>query len=184
MSPQRARVLAVLLFVPALLAAAPFPLEQTFRGAAPPGWIVDAGRESTYEWLRFVESPDLDGEDYASQAITLYRFKLKDPEKAGAALVRAKIAEQKVPRRSEVEREAAGLRWKGFEAAYASEAGISRREVYLYAKGGKKLLYLFWARGPTPGWEKKAALREATLGKISAVIAGQERRAEGEEAKR
>jgi hypothetical protein len=174
------RLLAVPLLVPLLLAAAPLVFEPAFRVAAPPGWMVDEGKESNYAWLRFVESAKLDGEDFRGQAITLYRFELNDPEEAGEALARAKISEQKISKRSQVQREAAGVRWKGFEAAYVSESGVSRREIYLYAKGGKKLLYLFWARGPAAGWETKAALCEAALAKISAVISGKGPTAGGE----
>jgi hypothetical protein len=174
-APVRSRhlgILVVLLWVPLLLAAVPLVFEPAFRVAAPPGWTVSESREGAWALLRFVESPELDGEDYKAQAITLYRRELNSPEEAGEALVHAKISEQKISNRSQIERKASGVRWKGFEAAYASESGVSRREVYLYAKGGKKLLYLFWARGPAAGWETKAALCEAALAKISAVISG------------
>jgi len=181
----RARVLAVLALLPALLAAVPPSLNQAFRHAAPPGWIVGAGREGLYEWLRFVESSDLDGEDYAAQAITLYRFELQDPMRAGAELTRAKAAEQTISRRSEVKRKIGGVRWKGLEAAYTSDSGVSRREVYLYATAGKKRLYLFWARGPESGWQKHAALREAVFKEISAVIhSGVKPSAKGEDGNR
>jgi hypothetical protein len=182
-APVRSRhpgVIAVPLLVPLLLAAASLAFEPAFIAAAPPGWNVDASRESTYALLRFVESPELDGEDYKASAITLYRFEPNDPKELGEALVRVKISEQKISRRSQIERKASGVRWKGFEAAYVSESGVSRREVYLYAKGGKKLLYLFWARGPAASWETKAELCETALAKISGVISRKGTAVEGE----
>jgi hypothetical protein len=123
--------------------------------------------------MRFSESAELDGEDYAGSAITIYRIDVdREPAEAGAALTGEKLDKQGVRARQPVDREVKGIRWRGFEADYASESGAARRESYLYAVRGGKTLYLFWARGPSDRFPAASPLVERSLQKVSEAISG------------
>jgi len=163
-----------------LFGGSPPPLEPHFRAASPRGWVVEGKQEGRIEWMRFSQSTEMDGEDYAGSAITLYRVEVdRRPEEAGEALTGEKLDKQGVRTRSPVDRSVKGIRWRGFEADYASESGAPRRESYLYVARGKKTLYLFWARGPSDRFRAASPLVETSLQKVSEAISGDEPEPEG-----
>ena len=164
--------LGLLVLSAALIAADPSSLGDQFGEAAPEGWIVEGKQEGGYEWLRFSESRELDGEDYRDSSITLYRMRVRiDPMKAGAKLAKLKIKNQEITRRDDAEYEVEGVQWKGFEADYRSESDTARREEYVFTGRGENTLYVFWARGPVESWEAGASARRQSLEKVAARLA-------------
>ncbi len=175
MHSRSARAAAVLAVLPLLLSAAPPPLDPDFRPAAPAGWLVQAGDESGYSWLRLSVSEDLEGDDYRDAAITIYRLLPRvKPAEAGEALVRLKAEEQKVGDREAVDRTIEEVHWRGMAAAYGSDGDVKRRELYIYTDHIEGALYLLWSRGPAEGWEGDEALREAVLRRVSLILTGKE----------
>jgi len=163
-----------------LFGGSPPPLEPHFRAAAPKGWIVEGKQEGRIEWMRFSESIEMEGEDYAGNAITLYRIEVdRAPEEAGDTLTREKLDKQGAGRKDAVDRDLKGIRWRGFEADYASESGAPRREAYLYAVKGRKTLYLFWARGALGRFRDGSPQTERSLQKVSEAISGNEPEPDG-----
>jgi hypothetical protein len=155
-------------------------LDPEFRAAAPPGWVVEGKEEAGYAWLRFSVSLELDGEDHREPAITVYRIPVRvKPSLAGTDLARLKLGRQKILRRAEVDREVAGVRWRGFEADYLSESGAARSEKYLFTGLGDDTLYIFWARGPRATWEEAAGLCEKTLVQVASRLASKRREKTG-----
>lgn len=155
------------------IGADPPPLDPDIRAAAPEGWLVMGKSEAGYEWLRFSASADIEGEDFRDDSLTLTRAALREkPSKVGKKLLKGKLEEQKATGREKLELEIEGVKWKGIDADYLSEAGVPRKERYIYTDKYKKTLYIYWSRGPAANWEAGAALRETTLRKISAHIAG------------
>lgn len=172
--PRRGRLL-LLLLLPLLLAADPRPLDPDFRPAAPADWLVVAGHESGYEWIRFSISDELAGDDYRDAAITLYRIVPRvKPEEAGEALVKLKAQEQKVAQPEKFDQTIEDVRWRGMAAAYQSGAGEARRELYLYTDSVDGALYLLWSRGPAAKWEGDEALRESVLRRVSLILMGKD----------
>ncbi len=170
----------ILAAIALLFGGSPPPLEPHFRAAAPRGWSVEGKQEGRIEWMRFSESSDMEGEDYAGNAITIYRVEVdRNPQEAGAALTREKVDKQGTTRKDAVDREVKGVRWRGFEADYASEAGSPRREFYLYVARGRKVVYLFWARGPRDRFRAGSPLVERSLRKLSEAVSGDEPQPDG-----
>ena len=165
----------VLLLAPLLLAADPRPLDPDFRPAAPSGWLVQAGEETGYTWLRFSVSEDLEGDDYREAAVTLYRMTPRVPaEEAGEGLVELKADSQEITGREAVDRTVEEVRWRGMSASYRSGPERPRREVYLYTDHVEGALYLLWYRGPAADWDAGEALREAVIRRVSLILNGKD----------
>lgn len=174
-SPFFRPFLVLALLAPFLLAADARPLDPDFRPAAPNGWLVQAGEESGYSWIRFSVSEDLEGDDYREAAVTLYRMLPRvPPAEAGEGLVDLKAEAQKVTEREAVDRTVEEVRWRGMSASYEAGPENSRRELYLYTDHAEGALYLLWCRGPAAGWESDEALREAVLRRVSLILTGKD----------
>ncbi len=170
---RRLQTLLTLALALLFIGADPPPLDPDLRAAAPEGWLVVGKGEGIYTWLRFSASEALEGEDLREDAITLYRIPVAvPPAKAGGTLAEIQLEKQKIHKREAVTRTIESVRWQGVTAEYFSKAGTARRERYLYADRHEDTLYIFWDRGPAAGWEASAPVREETLRKVSAILAG------------
>jgi hypothetical protein len=140
------------------------------------------GRDGRTEWLRFSLDREVEGEDYARMAMTLYRIEVdRSPEEAGQALVQSKLGAQAVKSRTAIDREVGGVRWRGFEARYTAEGGALRREIYVYAVRPRKTIFLLWVRGPESDLASRGVVVEDTLRKVSGILEGKAQEKGGKE---